>query len=201
MTTDRVSAIVLAGGRSSRFGRDKLAEPLDGRPLLDHAIDAVRPFATEILVVVAPSGRSAVPSGVRVVLDETAFEGPLAGLHAGLAEATGEIVLVTAGDMPQLVPAVAEAMLARLDPADVDAVVLSSGGQPRPLPMLVRREPAAKAASRLIESGERRLRSLVDGLGATVIDEPVWRAFDPDGRTTCDIDTPEDLRRMARHRD
>ena len=38
-----VAAIVLAGGRSSRFGRDKLAEPVDGRPLLDHAIDAVRP--------------------------------------------------------------------------------------------------------------------------------------------------------------
>ncbi|MGH2474787.1 MAG: NTP transferase domain-containing protein, partial [Candidatus Limnocylindrales bacterium] len=31
----RIGAIVLAGGRSSRFGRDKLAEPMDGRPLLD----------------------------------------------------------------------------------------------------------------------------------------------------------------------
>ena len=44
MTEPTVTGLVLAGGRSSRFGRDKLAEPIDGRPLLWHAIDAVRPL-------------------------------------------------------------------------------------------------------------------------------------------------------------
>ena len=59
MTTDGISVIVLAGGRSRRFGRDKLAEPVDGRPLLHHAIDAVRPIATEIIVVAAPGASPA----------------------------------------------------------------------------------------------------------------------------------------------
>ena len=40
-----VSAIVLAGGASTRFGRDKLAEPVDGRPLLHHAAEAVAAVA------------------------------------------------------------------------------------------------------------------------------------------------------------
>ena len=82
--TETVAVIVLAGGRSSRFGRDKLAEPLDGRPLLDHAIDAARRMATEVLVVVAPGSAPAVPAGVQVVHDAQAFEGPLAGVAAGL---------------------------------------------------------------------------------------------------------------------
>jgi molybdopterin-guanine dinucleotide biosynthesis protein A len=41
----RISAIVLAGGRSSRFPGDKLAAELDGRSLLARAIEAVRPVA------------------------------------------------------------------------------------------------------------------------------------------------------------
>ena len=43
----RIGAIVLAGGRSSRFGRDKLAESIDGRPLLDRAVEAVGVTCTE----------------------------------------------------------------------------------------------------------------------------------------------------------
>ena len=61
--TERIGAIVLAGGRSSRFGRDKLAEIVDGRPLLDHAIDAVRAVATDIVVVVAPGANLARAAG------------------------------------------------------------------------------------------------------------------------------------------
>ena len=45
MTARRVTGLVLAGGRSSRFGRDKLAERIDGRTLLDSAIDGVTPAA------------------------------------------------------------------------------------------------------------------------------------------------------------
>ena len=83
VTDPRVSVVILAGGRSSRFGRDKLAEPVDGRPLLRHAIDAVRPIATEIVVVAAPDATPDVPADVRVVHDPVAFEGPLAGARRG----------------------------------------------------------------------------------------------------------------------
>ena len=104
--TERIGAIVLAGGRSSRFGRDKLAEIIDGRPLLDHAIDAVRAVATDIVVVVAPGTMLPVPPGVRIAEDPVAFEGPLAGLAAGLAALDPAVdrLIVVGGDMPSLVP-------------------------------------------------------------------------------------------------
>ena len=193
MTGRRVSAVVLAGGRSSRFGRDKLQEPLGGRSLLDHAIAAVRPVATEVLVITAPLGAPAVDEDVRVVHDASPFGGPLLGLAAGLAAAREAIVLVTAGDMPELEPGVIELLLAALDDSGVEVAVLAEGDRPRPLPMVVRRDVARAAAERLVEAGERRLGTVTEALTRTVIAEPVWRMVDPEGRSLRDIDTAADL--------
>ena len=193
MSARGVSAIVLAGGRSSRFGRDKLAEPIDGKALLDHAIDAVRVSADEIIVVVAPNDGRSVPPGVRLVRDDAAFEGPLAGLLAGLRAAREPVVVVTAGDMPEVQPAVIEALLAALAGSGVDAAVLEEAGRSRPLPMAVKRDPATAAAERLIAGGERRLRALLEAITTTVIAEADWRVLDSDGRSLHDVDTPDDL--------
>lgn len=194
MSERRVSAIVLAGGRSSRFGRDKLAEPIGGRPLLEHAIDGVRLVAAEVLVVVAPGPAPAVPPGVIVVHDPAPFEGPLAGLLAGLRAAREPAAMVVGGDMPDLVPEVVEMLLDELDGPGVEAVVLEHDGRGRSLPMAVGRDPTLAVATRLIATGERRLGALTDALATTVIAEATWRARDPQARTVRDIDTPADLR-------
>ncbi len=193
MTARRVTAVILAGGRSSRFGRDKLAEPLDGRALLLHAIDGVAPLATEILVVAAPDATPTVPHGVTLVHDPAAFEGPLAGLLAGLRAASAPVAIVVGGDMPSLVGAVLESMLAALDEPGVDAVVLDHDGRARPLPLSIRREPALAAGDRLFQAGERRLRALPEALATRTIPEATWRTLDPDALTVRDIDTPADL--------
>lgn len=190
MSDRRVSVVILAGGRSSRFGRDKLAEQIDGRSLLSHAIDSVRPMATEVVVVTAPDAAPSVPPDVRLVHDEVGFEGPLAGARTGIEAASESIVVVVGGDMPDLVVAVLGSMVASLEGFDV--VVLEVDGRPRPLPMVVRRGPALEAADRLLGHGERRLRALVETLATHIIGESTWRPLDPDGRTLRDIDTPAD---------
>lgn len=193
MTPRRVTGLVLAGGRSSRFGRDKLAERIDGRSLLSNAIDGVTPASTEILVIAAPDATLRIPAGATLIHDPVAFDGPLAGVAAGLRAAHESIVFVVGGDMPTLVGAVVESMLVSLEAPGVDAVVLDHDGSARPLPVALRREPAQEAADRLLAGGERRLRALIEALGATVIPEPIWRALDPYGMTVRDIDTPADL--------
>ena len=193
MTGRRVSAIVLAGGRSSRFGRDKLAEPIGGVPLLDHAIDAVRPFATEVLVVISPDARPPAAPGVIVVRDTAPFEGPLAGLLAGLGVARESVVLVVGGDMPDLIRELGELLLDELDADHVEAAILEHAGRARPLPMAVQRDRALAVATRLIAGGERRLGALPEAMAATVIAEAAWRVLDPDGRSVRDIDTPAEL--------
>jgi molybdopterin-guanine dinucleotide biosynthesis protein A len=190
MTT---AAIVLAGGRSSRFGRDKLAEPIDGIPMLERAVGAVAGVVDEVLVVVAPDAAAAIPAGARRIDDARAFEGPLAGVHAGLTATDAEVVLVVGGDMPSLVPAVLRRLIDALADPTVDAAVLEAGGRHRPLPMGLRRGPAVAITATLLASDERRLRALRDGLALAVIRDVVWQVDDPAGATLRDIDRPDDL--------
>ena len=188
-----VAAIVLAGGRSSRFGRDKLAEPIEGRPLLEHAIGAVREVTRDVLVVVAPGSDQSVPPGVRLVHDDRAFEGPLAGLATGLAATEADVVLVVAGDMPSVATRVLDRLVTCLTTTGADAAVLEVGDDRPPFPMAVRRSVAAAAAGALLASGERRLRALPEVLRASSIPELAWRRDDPEGASLRDIDTMSDL--------
>ena len=192
---DRVSAIVLAGGRSSRFGRDKLAEPIDGRPLLHHAIEAVRSVAVDVVVVAAPDAVPEIPTDLVVVHDPTPFEGPLAGVAVGLRAARHPVCLVVGGDSPSLVPGVLELLVSALDEPAVDAAALDDDGRLRPLPAAIRRDPGMATADRLLGQGQRRLRLLFDALPTHVIPQATWRRGDPDGATLRDIDTLADLAR------
>ena len=188
--------MVLAGGRSTRFGdADKLAAPLEGIPLLHHAILRVAEVADDVVVVLAPGvDASGLPPGVRVAHDPTEGEGPLAGLHAGIsAVGVAEIVLIVGGDMPDLQPAVLREMLRVAGESGADAVALADGGRPRPLPVVLRVGPATEAAHGLLHDGRRRLRDLVDALQTAVIDEATWIALDPERRTLRDVDEPGDL--------
>lgn len=193
MSQPDVSVIVLAGGRSRRFGRDKLVEPIGGRTLLEHAIAAVGPLAHETIVVGAPDESRTVPDGVILVRDPSSFEGPLVGLLTGLGQAREAVALVVGGDMPTMVPSVLGALIDLLDDPTIDAVVLESRGERQPLPVALRTDPARTAATTLVAEGERRLGALIESLATAIIDEPTWRELDPDGRTLRDVDTPADL--------
>ena len=190
------SGVVLAGGRSSRFGTDKLAAELDGMPLLQHAVTRVAEAAGEVVVVLAPgSARPAFPPGlpVRSAVDAREGQGPLEGLLAGLRAVRTEHALVAAGDMPTLSPAVLLELLRVAEEAPVDAVALADGNRVRPLPCIVRVAPAIANARALLHGPERRLRALLDSLRLAVIDEATWTALDPGRATLRDVDEPADL--------
>lgn len=212
--------IVLAGGRSSRFGRDKLVAPIDGEPLLWRPIRALAlAGCTEIVVVRPPGGATsgsppdsprwpALPpdlaATIRLAFDAEAFGGPLVGIRAGLAAATsdptvagdvaGRVALVVGGDQPDLAPAVL-AELARRTFASGRATALEDGtGRPRPLPCALAVSVALEAAERLLALGERRPRALLLALAGETIPFAEWSALDPAGASLRDIDLPGDAR-------
>lgn len=198
MSAGRVGAIVLAGGRSSRFGGDKLEVAVADRRLLDRAIDAVRAAADDIVVVLGPDdAERRVPPDVRIARDTSPFEGPLVGVVTGLEAIAAEVerVLVVGGDMPTLLPSVLDLLVAALDePALADAAILETDDRVQALPMALRRAPALGHGRPLLGGGERRLRALPAALGAAVVAASVWRSLDPDGVTLRDIDRPTDIR-------
>ncbi len=189
------SAIVLAGGRSARFGRDKLAEPIDELSLLEHAIRAVSAVAGEIVVVGRAGGEAAgrLP-GVRYLPDPEPFGGPLVGLRAALEVAGEPLALVVGGDMPTLHPDVLTLLLRTLVAGDDwVAARLVHRGRRQPLPMALRVGAATPHAVALVGAGERSLQALFTGLATRDLREVEWRALDPTAATLRDVDRPEDL--------
>jgi molybdopterin-guanine dinucleotide biosynthesis protein A len=189
-----ITGIVLAGGRSSRFGSDKMAAEYRGRPLLLHAIEAVASVADEIVLVLAPDADPPVglSGSIRIARDPAAYGGPLRGLAAGLASVTTDLALVAGGDMPRLSSSVLRKMCRTIESSDVDAVALLEGKRRRPLP-LVLRSRVRETVDELLERGERSLKSLLEAVRVSDIPEATWRSIDPDGGTLHDVDLPGDL--------
>jgi molybdenum cofactor guanylyltransferase len=203
-----VSAIVLAGGRSSRFGAPKLEAEIEGVTLLEHVIRAVAAVASDIIVslpadISVPEPALGVVPGdgvIRFVRDRETYGGPLVGLATALDVTTGRAAILVAGDMPRLHPAVLRAMLDALEAttnpsgqARPEAIVLRSDGEARPLPVALRIDAARRAANETLGAGERSLRAMLGRLAVEELAPETWRALDPRGETLVDIDAPADL--------
>ena len=202
MSTAPVTGIVLAGGRSARFGGDKLAAEVGGRPLLHLAIDAVAAVVDEVVVVIAPDGtRPRLPADfeipIRVVRDAEVGLGPLAGLAAGLAATRAPLAILVGGDQPALQPALLAELLLWLDPEagepSLDVVGLEEDGRLRPLPVALRVATVRPAAAVALAGGTRSLVGLFGGLRAGTLSPEQWRALDPAGDSLRDVDTRDDL--------
>jgi len=199
---ERVTGIVLAGGRSTRFGGDKLAAEIGGRPLLHRALDAVAGVVDEIVVVIGPDGPAPVlPSGIEVPVvvarDVVAGGGPLAGLAGGLAAASHPLALLVGGDQPDLRPPLLRELVRRLTPgaggSSLDVVGLEEDGRLRPLPIALRVATARPAVGVALAGGTRSLVGLLARLRAGALGPEQWRALDPDGASLRDVDTRDDL--------
>ena len=96
----KITAIVLAGGKSLRLGRNKALEPFLGRSLIEHVVDQLRPLAAQLLIVT--SGEQALPSldTTEALNDVYPGKGPLGGIYTGLLAARYSHSIVVACDMP-----------------------------------------------------------------------------------------------------
>src|SRR5690348_1279090 len=114
-----IAAIVLAAGKSSRMGTNKLLLPLDGHPLVWHAVSGACASSADVVLVVlgneAEQVAAALPPGRYQRVDNPRYaEGLSTSLQAGL-DALAENVdgaLILLADMPFAAPATVEALLA-----------------------------------------------------------------------------------------
>ena len=165
-------------------------------PLLHHAVLRLSEVCLEVVVVAGPQGPEPdLPTrpGLRLVRDPVEGRGPLAGLAAGLADIETELALVAAGDMPDMSPSVLREMVAHAQGSGAHAAALEHVGTLRPLPVVLRAEPAREAAHALLGRGERSLMALLSALRVTRLGESTWGPLDPHGSTLRDVDLPEDL--------
>jgi molybdenum cofactor guanylyltransferase len=185
-----VSVTVLAGGRGQRLGADKATiEIAPGHTLLQRALALVAPLSNDVIVVRRPDQALAAP-GARVVTDLPPFEGPLAGILAGLEAAREEWSLVVACDMPFLDRPMLRYLMTLRPGHDVVVPSLEVGMEPLHALYHRRAAPAIRAA---LERGERRLVSFYRALRVRAVTPEELEPFDRDGRAFFNINTSEDL--------
>jgi len=161
-TLPRCSVLLLAGGRGQRMGgADKGLLDWHGRPLIAWLHELVRPLTDDLLISCNRNAERYAPFADRLVSDDEAdFQGPLAGIRAGLRAARQANVLILPCDAPQLDRQLLEALLSL---AGERAVVVRQGEFLEPLFSVIPRalhadlEQAWQAGER---SPQRWLRSL-----------------------------------------
>ena len=98
--------VILAGGRSSRMGEAKWAVRLkDGRTMLEHVADALRPLGLPIAVAGPPEGlgeAAAMLPDLPLIRDAVHYEGPLAALEHLMSQTRAEVLLLVGCDQPLL---------------------------------------------------------------------------------------------------
>ncbi len=195
MSSTRVTLAVLAGGESRRMGRNKALLPINGRPLILHIIERLRPLADEVIVV----ARSPAPYTflhVPIAIDRYPGAGPLAGLHAALSAARGEWVMLVACDMP-LVRAEVFAYLLSLT-SNVDVVMPRVGGREEPLHALYRRATCLPPVEEALAAGQRRLIAFLPRVRVRYVDEEDLRKVDPALLSFRNVNTPEEWEEVRR---
>ena len=182
----RCGGLVLAAGEGRRFGATKQLAELDGRPLLEHALEAMVDVSPRVVVLghAAEEIRSRVDlHGASVVVCDGWASGQSASLRAGLAALGGcDAVVVALGDMPGITPEAVAAVIAAA--GDDDAVRATYDGRPGH-PVLLGRALLDRAGELRGDTGFRDL--LAD---ARVREVEIGGLADP-----ADIDTREELAR------
>lgn len=192
-----ISLVVLAGGVSSRLGRDKALETLGGetllRRLVRRASEAVG--SDDLVIVVADGGQSErAPKDLRhrVVVDALSGMGTLGGIYTGIEAARNKWALVVACDMPFLSPPLIAYMTGLRD--GVDAVVPVVSGRPEPTHALYSWRCIPAIAERL-EAGRLKASGFLDSVSVRYVAEDEARRFDPELLSFFNVNRPEDLRR------
>jgi molybdenum cofactor cytidylyltransferase len=191
----RVAAVVLAAGAASRFGSPKALARLDGRPILEHVLDAVREAGIEQIVVVLGTAADEIEEGIRW-LDERLVRNPdprflSSSLQVGVDAAAAldpdpAAVVIVLGDQPRTRPEVIRALIAAARRDDRPVVVprYADGGGANPV--LLKAD-----AFELVDeaTGDHGLGPVIEANDDLVLEVPV-------PGSNPDIDTPDDLRRL-----
>ncbi len=184
------AAAVLAGGRSSRLGTDKAFLPWAGQRLLDRLLDRLSALGPAELVISGRPGIDYAATGVRVVFDSVADQGPLGGLAAVLEAITIPHVVLVAVDLPAMTPDFLRRLLAQRA-AGVGVVPRSPIGW-EPLAAVYPREILPLVRARL-KRGERAMHRLIEaGIAAGLLVEAPVAA--EESEVFRNVNTPEDAK-------
>ena len=205
----RVSAVILAGGKSRRMGRDKSFIEFEGQPLIARVIARVSALSDDVIIV-TNDAQSYAPFGQRIVADVFPGKGSLGGIYSGLQAAREDYAFAVACDMPFLNSDLMRFMVSLAPEFDV---VIPRAKDPsgkakrstRPHRLLAKEVDlhpthAIYAKTCLAPIHERllvddlRIIGFLDAVSVRVVEEMEIDLYDPKHLSFFNMNTPDDLK-------
>jgi molybdopterin-guanine dinucleotide biosynthesis protein A len=180
-------ALVLAGGRSTRMGRDKAALEYRGQSQLEHVVELLRPLVESVHVSVrADQVQDPLRARFPRIVDRGDVEGPAAGIRAAQLEDPNAAWLVVACDLPHLGEATLRELIARRDPSRAATAYRSShDGLPEPL-CAIWEPTSGPLLQRFIDRGRNCPRRFLSSSDTLLLDQAEPEALD-------NVNTPDEL--------
>jgi molybdopterin-guanine dinucleotide biosynthesis protein A len=195
-----VAGYILAGGGSTRFGRDKALVEVGGTPMLERMIALLRGVSKRVKIVSAPNKYAAFRT--EIIEDKWPGEGPLGGIVTALEDSTTSATryqwnLILSCDMPFLTREWLALLCERAARSKAQVVFPHSASGPEPLCACWQTGAAAELRSGF-ERGVRKVTEGIALLRAEVLDEADWKRFDSAGRLFWNMNTASDYEETRR---
>jgi molybdopterin-guanine dinucleotide biosynthesis protein A len=188
----KLTAFVLAGGKSTRMGRDKALLEFEGETLLTHAVNLARAVTPSVRII--GDAKKFAPWG-DVVEDIYPEHGPLGGIHAALVGTPTDLNLVLPIDMPLLDACFLEFLIQKAMPSSAVITVPRTGGRMHPLCATYRTE-FVDIAKRSLEANRNKIDALFSEVETQVIEEGeiLQNGFSPS--LFRNVNTPQDWQEL-----
>ena len=186
---DGLSGFVLAGGQSSRMRTDKALIALNGRTLLEQALENLSKIASEVWIL---GSREKFGQFGTVIEDEFPGHGPLGGIHAALRTSRQDLNLILAVDMPFVEVRFFEYIAKEAQRSAAVVTVPRAGGGWQPLCAVYRRK-FAEIAEPALRAGKNKIDPLFGQVPVRVVEEPELNEHDFAIEMFRNLNTPEDL--------
>jgi molybdopterin-guanine dinucleotide biosynthesis protein A len=190
---DAIAAFVLAGGKSSRMGRDKALLDVGGEPVIVRTVRLAASVASSVKVV---GGADALRElRLDVIGDRWPGAGPLGGIATALGASDSEWNLLLACDLPFVTREWLEYLAARARKSAKDAVVPSGEHDAEPLCAMYRKRCELEARE-AVERGELKVQKFIATLAGSgrveAVERGEWKRFDSSGRLFKNMNAPRD---------
>ena len=191
-----VSLAIIAGGQSRRMGRDKAFVHLAGKPLIEYVIERSADLGTAETILITNKPAQYAHLGLPMHRDILPDKGSLGGIYTALVQAGRRDVLALACDMPFVNSSLLQYMIEQMD-EDIDIVVPTVDGYPQGLHAIYKKTCIEPIAAQLAADRLKIIR-FYDQMRVRYLDEADYAAFDPQGRSFANINTPEELAKAER---
>ena len=188
-----VTGVILAGGKSSRYGKNKALVEIDGTPLIERVLRVMEPLFSSIVLITNTPGTYAFLK-VSMFEDRIKGLGPLGGIFTGLKVISEKAGFFVACDMPSLNSDLIRYLASVRKGYDV--VVPTFSGKFEALHALYTKN-CLKGIEALINDGIYQTIQLFQSVHVRYVEENDIRRFDPEFSSFSNINKPEELRKVA----